>query len=596
MKPSTNARKLTPWRETYRQLLASADARAGALRRALLCLLAAAAAQGLFLACLYPLFRAVMAGDAAAWVWLLILTAIMALTTALRWLGQGFDYNGDMIQTTHALRTRLGEQLRRMPLLTLQESRAGEVNATLLGNVDENLMYTLTIVNAIFMALVTPLAAALATLAFDWRLGVLMLLVFPAIVPLYRWRRPAWARGMRMLDAANRRTSADVVEYMQGLPVMRAARCEGAKAQVLQDSFAHLQRIQTIGHQKGTKPSIMIATVTEVGLLLIAAAGVWWVAQGSLSLAVIAAVLVMTVRFAEPLANFISFTAIIEMIETALERVQALLTVQPLPQQEPARTPQTFDIRFDGVGFAWPASPASPTFATLANISLHIPERSMTALVGPSGSGKTTLTRLLLRHFDPQEGSVKIGDADLRQIPPEQLNARVSVVFQDVYLFDDTVRANIHMARPDATREEVEHAARMAHCDFIERLPQGWDTRLGDIGGRLSGGERQRISIARALLKNAPILILDEPTAALDTESERAVQAAIDALVQEKTVIVIAHRLSTIAGADQIVVLDGGRIVQTGTHADLVQQKDGRYARMWAAQQRVKSWHVGRQD
>jgi len=216
-------------------------------------------------------------------------------------------------------------------------------------------------------------------------------------------------------------------------------------------------------------------------------------------------------------------------------------------------------------------------------------------LRGTSSSGKTTLTRLLLRHFDPQEGSVKIGDADLRQIPPEQLNARVSVVFQDVYLFDDTVRANIHMARPDATREEVEHAARMAHCDFIERLPQGWDTRLGDIGGRLSGGERQRISIARALLKNAPILILDEPTAALDTESERAVQTAIDALVQEKTVIVIAHRLSTIAGADQIVVLDGGRIVQTGTHADLVQQKDGRYARMWAAQQRVKSWHVGRQ-
>jgi len=297
MKPSATSPKITPWRETYRQLLASADERAGALRRALLYLLAAAATQGLFLACLYPLFRAVVAGDAAAWTWLLILTGIMALTTALRWLGQGFDYNGDMIQTTHALRTRLGEQLRRMPLLALQERRAGEVNATLLGNVDENLMYTLTIVNAIFMALVTPFAAALATLAFDWRLGLLMLLVFPAIVPLYRWRRPAWARGMRMLDAANRRTSADVVEYMQGLPVMRAARCEGVKAQALQDSFAHLQRIQTIGHQKGTKPSILIATVVEAGLLFIAAAGVWWVGQGSLALTVLAAALVMMVRF-----------------------------------------------------------------------------------------------------------------------------------------------------------------------------------------------------------------------------------------------------------------------------------------------------------
>jgi len=590
MNASTTSQKITPWRETYRQLLASAGERADALRRALLYLLAAAATQGLFLACLYPLLRAALEGDASAWTWLLILTAIMALTTVLRWLGQGFDYNGDMVQTTHALRTRLGEQLRRMPLLTLQERRAGEVNATLLGNVDENLMYTLTIVNAIFMALVTPLAAALATLVFDWRLGVLMLLIFPAIVPLYRWRRPAWARGMRMLDAANHRTSADVVEYMQGLPVMRAARCEGAKAQTLQDSFAHLQRIQTIGHRKGTKPSIFIATVVEVGLLVIAAAGVWWVGQGSLTLTVLAAALIMVVRFAEPLSNFISFTAILELIETALERVQALLSVQPLPQHAPTQTPHRFDLRFDKVSFAYGDDHAP----ALQAFSARIPERGMTAVVGPSGSGKSTLARLLLRHFDPQAGAVSIGGVDLRHIPTQALDGLIAVVFQDVYVFDDTVLANIQMARPDATEAEVKAAADMAQCaDFIARLPQGWHTRLGEMGGRLSGGERQRISIARALLKNAPIVILDEPTAALDTESELAVQAAIDALVREKTVIVIAHRLSTIAGADQILVLDAGRLVEHGKHADLLQAEAGRYRRMWAAQQRVKQWHVG---
>jgi len=217
----------------------------------------------------------------------------------------------------------------------------------------------------------------------------------------------------------------------------------------------------------------------------------------------------------------------------------------------------------------------------------------MTALVGPSGSGKSTLARLLLRHFDPQNGHVAIGGVDVRQIAPHQLNALVSIVFQDVYLFDDTVLANIQMARPDATQQEVEAAARMAQCsEFIARLPQGWNTRLGDMGARLSGGERQRISIARALLKNAPIIILDEPTAALDTQSERAVQAAIDTLVREKTVICIAHRLSTIAGADQILVLDGGQLVQSGTHAQLLQQ-EGRYRRMWQAQQQVKNWHVG---
>jgi len=581
--------KITPWRQTYRQLMRSADAHAAPLRRAIVYLAAAAAMQGLALACIYPVLLAAWARQGSLWPWLAATTALMLAATALRWTGQGFDYNGHMIATTHALRTKLGAQLRRMPLQILQNRRTGEINATLLGNVDENLMYTLTILNAIFVALITPLAAALATLWVDWRLAVCMLLVFPLIVPFYRWRRPAFARGMRALDAAHQRTSADVLEYMQGLAVLRAARCAGEKAQTLQAGFAHLQRIQTIGHQKGSKPAILIATAVEGGLVLIAMLGVWWVAQGSLHIAVLAAALVMMVRFAEPLSNFISFTAIMELIEAALERVDALLAVQPLPQKTPQQAPQSFAVQFERVDFRYGESHAN----ALENINAHIPERGMTALVGPSGSGKSTLARLLLRHFDPQSGSVCIGGVDLRQIAPQQLNALVSIVFQDVYLFDDTVLANIQMARPDATREEVEQAADMAQCrEFIARLPQGWNTRLGDMGARLSGGERQRISIARALLKNAPIIILDEPTAALDTHSELAVQAAIDTLVREKTVIVIAHRLSTIAGADQILVLDGGRLVQSGTHAQLLQQ-EGRYRRMWQVQQQVKNWHVG---
>jgi len=580
--------KITSWGESYRQLLRSADTRAPALRRALIWLLLAAVTQGLALACLYPVLASAFSKQPGLWYWLLLMSVLMIASTVLRWRGQGFDYNGDMLHTTHALRTKLGEQLRRMPLLKLQDKRAGEVNATLLGNVDENLMYTLTIIDAVFIALVTPFTAAISTLFFDWRLGILMLLIFPSIIPLYRWRRPAFKRGMRMLDAANHKTSADIVEYMQGLPVLRAARSEGEKAKTLQESFAHLQRIQTIGHKKGTQPSIIISTIMEVGLLFIIAIGTWWVAHNSLHLALLAAALVMMVRFAEPLSNFISYTAIMELIEAALERVEQLLAVKPLPQDSPTQEPQTFDLRFENVSFSY----NEQTQAALQNINLSIPQKSMTALVGPSGSGKSTLARMLLRHFDGQHGCIFIGGINLRAIPAEKLNRLVSVVFQDVYLFDDTVLANIQMARPEASREEIEQAAAMAQCDFIERLPHGWDTRLGDIGGRLSGGERQRISIARALLKNAPILILDEPTAALDTESERAVQRAIDTLVQEKTVIVIAHRLSTIAGAQQIVVLDQGHIVESGMHAQLL-QNEAKYSRMWAAQQRAKNWHVG---
>ena len=583
----------TPWRVTYAQLQRSVGGDAPGLRCSLIGLLLAAAFQGLALACIAPVFQAALtqADFAAAWPWVGLMAALALLSTGLRWQAQGFDYDGRMARATHRLRTGLGEQLRRMPLGQLQDKRAGELNAMVLGNVDENLSYSLMVLNLIFIALVTPAFAALALLFVDWRMALALALLFPAIVLLYRWRRPAFGRGMRALAEANQKASADVLEYAQGLPVLRAACVAGDKAQRLSASFEHLEKIQTIGHRKGAKPNLLVNTVVEIGLLLVLGLGVMWVLGGSLNLATLAALFVIVVRFAEPMATFVSYTAILELIETALERIDALMAVKPLPQAQPARTPTTFDVRFEGVTFQYAQGEAP----SLQGLDAHLPARSLTALVGPSGSGKTTLTRLLMRHADPQAGRVLIGGVDVRQIPHETLQGLVSVVFQDVYLFDDTVMANIRMARPDASDEDVAEAARAAQClDFIDRLPQGWNTHLGDIGGRLSGGERQRISIARALLKNAPIVVRDEPTAALDTESEVAVQRAIDALVREKTVIVIAHRLSTIAGADRILVIEDGRVVESGRHAELL-ERAGKYLRMWTAQQRVKHWRLAPQ-
>ncbi|OAS92773.1 ABC transporter permease [Achromobacter xylosoxidans] len=573
-----------PWRDTYRRLLRSAGSQAGRLRASLCLLLLAAVCQGLSLACIVPLFVHVTRGDPwrAALAWLAGFTLLAAAAIVLRWRAQGFDYRGHMARATHELRVLLGEQLRRMPLEALQAHRTGGIAAKLLGGVDEQMNYALTVINLILGAIVTPAAAAVALLAWDWRLGVALMLVFPAIVPLYRWRRPALDRGHDATGRANEALNAELLEYMQGLPVCLATGRAGAANERLRAGFEQLEQLQREHHRRGAKPSLMVAAIVESGMLAILGCGMLWVTQGSLAPAALGAVLVLVARFAEPLATFVNFTTVLALIEAALARIEELRAVAPLPQWPSQGGPAgPADIRIEGLEFRY----AGGTAPALRDIDLDLPARGLTALVGPSGSGKTTLTRLLMRHADPQRGAIRIGGVDIRGLPPADLNRLISTVFQDVHLFDDSVIGNIGMARPEAGEAEVRAAARAAHClDFIERLPQGWQTRLGEAGGKLSGGERQRLSIARAILKDAPIVILDEPTAALDTESELAVQAAIDTLVAERSVIVIAHRLSTIVAADRILVFEDGRIIQRGTHAELLAQP-GRYRRMWQAQQ-----------
>lgn len=573
-----------PWRDTYRRLLRSAGSQAGRLRASLCLLLAAAVCQGLSLACIVPLFVHVTRGDPwrAALAWLAGFTLLAAAAIILRWRAQGFDYRGHMARATHELRVLLGEQLRRMPLEALQAHRTGGIAAKLLGGVDEQMNYALTVINLILGAAVTPATTALALLAWDWRLGMALMLVFPVIVPLYRWRRPALDRGHAATGRANEALNAELLEYMQGLPVCLATGRAGAANERLRAGFEQVERLQREHHRRGAKPSLMVAAIVESGMLAILGCGMLWVTQGSLAPAALGAVLVLVARFAEPLATFVNFTTILALVEAALARIEDVRAVAPLPQWPSEGSPGgPARIRINGLEFRY----AGGSAPALRDIDLDLPARGLTALVGPSGSGKTTLTRLLMRHADPQRGAVRIGGVDIRSLPAADLNRLISTVFQDVHLFDDTVLGNIGMARPDASEADIHAAARAAHClDFIERLPQGWQTRLGEAGGRLSGGERQRLSIARAILKNAPIVILDEPTAALDTESELAVQAAIDTLVADRSVIVIAHRLSTIVAADRILVFEDGRITQRGTHAQLL-AVPGRYRQMWLAQQ-----------
>lgn len=582
--------KIPSLKQSFQRMIHAAGEEGQALKRSFIFTTLSATLQGLAFACLYPLLNALLTEgnhqQAIQWIGIMLILSVLELI--FRWQAHDFGYSEKLSKVTHQMRVKIGAQLRKIPLHILSDKRTGEFTNVIAGNVDEVITPMGNVIEMFIRSLVVPIVIVAATAFVNWQLALALLLIFPMVIPIYRWRRSAFGRGMRRLEQAHKQTTSEIIEYTQGLPVLRAANATGEKAQKLQQALQHLQAVQHKGQLKGVMPNLILWSLIEGGIIFVLALGVYLITAESLTIAAFAALLVISVRLSESVAIITNVAAVLDYMETGLEKIEAFLAIKPLPFDPARALPEQFDLRFEDVRFGYQAD-SQPE---LDQINLVIPEKSMTALVGPSGSGKTTLTRMMMRYADPQNGKVLLGGVDLRELSPDLLMQHISVVFQDVYLFDDTILNNIRMGKPEATDQQVETAARAAHChEFISRLPQGYQTRVGEIGGTLSGGERQRISIARAILKDAPIVILDEPTAALDTESELAVQQAIDELVQNRTVIVIAHRLSTIVGADQIVVLEAGHIVQSGKHAELIEQS-GRYQSMWQAQQNVKNWHL----
>ena len=560
------------------------------LQTALLLSVIASVIQGVIFALFFPLLSALMTqpiNTQRVWTLLALFGGLAIIEGMIRWQELNFSWITSS-DVAHDIRLGLAKQLRRMPLQELNRRRSGDLNMVMSGSVGEIVMWIGSLATLVIQTIVAPLIIVLVTLFVDWRLALALLVTFPLAVPVYRYMRTLTKAIFRETAAADAETASRVVEYVQGLPVLRATKQVGERSQRLQAALKHQYKVQVKGLRLSSLPTISMATLVEVGILVVIGLGVQFILQGSLSIPALFALIVIAMRFSEPLAQLIGYASVFDLMEIGLERIEAIMSIPPLPINVPSTQLNDFDIAFDQVSFRY----AEQIEWALRGVSFQLPARSFTALVGPSGSGKTTITRLISRFADVQTGSIRIGGVDVKQVEPAELMRSISIVFQDVYLFDDTILNNIRMPKPNATDADVEAAARAANChEFISRLPNGYETRIGEIGGALSGGERQRISIARAMLKDAPIVLLDEPTSALDTESEVAVQDAINRLVVDKTVIVIAHRLSTVVGADLILVLADGQVIEQGTHRELLAQR-GRYAVMWTMQQQSQGWRI----
>ncbi|MCK8679955.1 ABC transporter ATP-binding protein [Streptomyces lichenis] len=558
------------------------------IRRMITALVVCAVLQGVAFALLVPILQALLGSDPdSVWPWVWALLGVSALYCAAYYdsLRTGFDAGATLSRMLH---NRIGDQVASLPLGWFGPERVGRLGQLATKSVMDVMGVPAHLLRPLVTSFVTPATVVVIMYVFDWRLALAATLTAPLILLVYRWSAGLTRTADEARTAAQAETGGKVVEFAQLQPVLRVfGRGEqgsggtGLDAALRNQAEASRRVLRT-----GVPGLVSFALVVQAAFTVILVTGVYLALDGGLDVAKLLAVLVLAARFTEPIAEAAVLGSTLRTAQAALDRIAELLAEPRLPEPSPAREPHGHDVEFEDVRFGYDGTPV------LSGVSLRLAEGTMTALVGPSGSGKTTVGKLIPRFWDVDGGVVRVGGVDVREIDPEVLMSKVSVVFQDVYLFEGTILENIRLGRPGASDEEVRAAGRLARVEEIaQRLPYGWDQKVGEGGALLSGGERQRVSIARAILKDAPIVLLDEATASLDPENERAVQDALTHLTAGRTLLVIAHRLQTVAAADQILLLDEGRIVERGAHHELM-AADGRYASFWAQRSRARRWRL----
>lgn len=483
-------------------------------------------------------------------------------------------------------RVEIGERLKYMPMGYFNNNSLGYITSVTT-NTCENLQDVATrVVMITLQGILTTAMITLAVLIYDWRIGLLIVAGIFVFLGVNSRMQKKSQKISPIKSSADSKLVSAVLEYVQGIGVVRSYNLDKTANKAVDEAIRENEDIN-FGLEKNFVPYIIGQSfaLKLFGVLMILVSIALYL-NGSMELITCILMVVASFIIYAQLDSAGSFSSLLRILDLSIDKIDEIFDTPVMDVGGKGIAPKSFDIRGENVSFSYDKQ------KIIDDVSFSIPQGTTTAIVGPSGGGKTTLCHLMARFWDVDGGKIMLGGVDVREYTLDSLLSNFSMVFQSVYLFNDTIANNIKFGKPDATMDEVIAAARKACChDFISRLPNGYDTVIGESGATISGGEKQRISIARALLKDAPVIILDEATANVDPENEQQLQAAIEELTRNKTIVMIAHRLKTVQNADQILVLDGGKIVQKGTHDELIEQK-GIYADFIGIRKKAIGWKL----
>ena len=510
-----------------------------------------------------------------------------AVAIALIVLTTWFQYNATYFATyteSGKRRISLAEQLRKIPLSFFGKKDLADLTSTIMADCTFLEQSFSHFIPELVGSMISTTLIAIGLFVYDWRMACAALWVLPVSFAIVFFSAKVQEKLNNRQMEAKMACADGIQECIETVRDLKANNAEEAYLKGLDKKIKAVEK-RAIISELGTAVFVVSATlILKLGIVTVALVGAMLLVNGTLDVLTFFLFLLVVARLYDPLQTVLQNLAADISTRTNIRRMKEILD-HPIQTGSDTLTNQGYDIVFDHVGFSYNTGER-----VLEDVSFTAKQGEVTALVGPSGSGKTTVSRLASRFWDIQQGKITVGGMDISQIEPETLLSLYSIVFQDVTLFNNSIMENIRVGRKDATDEEVLAAAKLANCEeFARKLPEGWNTVIGENGCSLSGGERQRISIARAFLKNAPIILLDEATASLDVENETVIQTALSRLIQDKTVLVIAHRMRTVASADKIVVLEKGKVVEEGTSAQLL-NINGIYHHMVTLQTESQNW------